>query len=67
MLFSCVNCEPMVMDLLPFDKYELERSPLTQYILENVKPIHCWQVSFLCIVYLEFMKFIGSEELVGQA
>ncbi|CAB3996114.1 Hypothetical predicted protein, partial [Paramuricea clavata] len=42
-LFSCVNCEPMVMDLLPFDKYELERSPLTQYILENVKPTHCWQ------------------------
>jgi hypothetical protein len=45
-LFSCVNCEPMVMDLLPFDKYELERSPLTQYILENVKPTHCWPVSF---------------------
>ncbi|XP_046852731.1 integrator complex subunit 6-like [Xenia sp. Carnegie-2017] len=42
-LFSCVNSEPMVMDLLPFDKYELERSPLTQYILENVKPTHCWQ------------------------
>ena len=42
----------MVMDLLPFDKYELERSPLTQYILENVKPTHCWQVGVLCIVYI---------------
>lgn len=45
----------MVMDLLPFDKYELERSPLTQYILENVKPTHCWQVGVLYIVYVELM------------
>ncbi|KAK2084030.1 Integrator complex subunit 6-like [Saguinus oedipus] len=33
--FSCLDCEPMVIDKLPFDKYELEPSPLTQYILER--------------------------------
>uniref|UniRef100_A0A8D2JWW5 VWFA domain-containing protein n=2 Tax=Boreoeutheria TaxID=1437010 RepID=A0A8D2JWW5_THEGE len=32
--FSCTDCEPMVIDKLPFDKYELEPSPLTQFILE---------------------------------
>lgn len=43
--FSCVDCEPMVIDKLPFDKYELEPSPLTQYILERKSPHTCWQVS----------------------
>ncbi|XP_044308631.1 integrator complex subunit 6-like isoform X1 [Varanus komodoensis] len=42
--FSCVDCEPMVIDKLPFDKYELEPSPLTQYILERKSPHACWQV-----------------------
>ncbi|XP_035767125.1 integrator complex subunit 6 isoform X1 [Neolamprologus brichardi] len=42
--FSCVDCEPMVIDKLPFDKYELEPSPLTQYILERKSPHMCWQV-----------------------
>ncbi|KAM9326579.1 integrator complex subunit 6-like [Gastrophryne carolinensis] len=42
--FSCVDCEPMVIDKLPFDKYELEPSPLTQYILERKSPQTCWQV-----------------------
>lgn len=42
--FSCVDCEPMVIDKLPFDKYELEPSPLTQYILERKAPHMCWQV-----------------------
>uniref|UniRef100_A0A8I3PXT0 Integrator complex subunit 6 like n=2 Tax=Canis lupus familiaris TaxID=9615 RepID=A0A8I3PXT0_CANLF len=42
--FSCVDCEPMVIDKLPFDKYELEPSPLTQYILERKSPHTCWQV-----------------------
>ncbi|XP_033705207.1 integrator complex subunit 6-like isoform X8 [Tursiops truncatus] len=41
--FSCVDCEPMVIDKLPFDKYELEPSPLTQYILERKSPHTCWQ------------------------
>ncbi|XP_036160941.1 integrator complex subunit 6-like isoform X7 [Myotis myotis] len=42
--FSCVDCEPMVIDKFPFDKYELEPSPLTQYILERKSPHTCWQV-----------------------
>ncbi|KAL4220725.1 Integrator complex subunit 6 [Mactra antiquata] len=42
--FSCTSCEPMVIDNLPFDKYELEPSPLTQYILERRQPNVCWQV-----------------------
>ncbi|XP_060595337.1 integrator complex subunit 6-like [Ruditapes philippinarum] len=42
--FSCNPCEPMVIDNLPFDKYELEPSPLTQYILERRQPNVCWQV-----------------------
>lgn len=43
--FSCVDCEPMVIDKLPFDKYELEPSPLTQYILERKSPHTCWCLS----------------------
>uniref|UniRef100_A0A8B9GXJ3 Integrator complex subunit 6 n=1 Tax=Astyanax mexicanus TaxID=7994 RepID=A0A8B9GXJ3_ASTMX len=42
--FSCVEAEPMVVDKVPFDKYELEPSPLTQYILERKSPHTCWQV-----------------------
>lgn len=45
--FSCVDCEPMVIDKLPFDKYELEPSPLTQYILERKSPHMCWQVGHI--------------------
>uniref|UniRef100_A0A8C4FF61 Integrator complex subunit 6 n=1 Tax=Dicentrarchus labrax TaxID=13489 RepID=A0A8C4FF61_DICLA len=37
----------MVIDKVPFDKYELEPSPLTQYILERKSPHTCWQV-FVC-------------------
>ena len=32
-----------VLDNLPFDKYELEPSPLTQFILEMRQPTVCWQ------------------------
>ncbi|KAL2077182.1 hypothetical protein ACEWY4_026686 [Coilia grayii] len=46
--FSCVDCDPMVIDKLPFDKYELEPSPLTQYILERKSPHMCWQVFVNC-------------------
>ncbi|CAM4613775.1 unnamed protein product [Leuciscus chuanchicus] len=46
--FSCVDCEPMVIEKLPFDKYELEPSPLTQYILERKSPHMCWQVFVNC-------------------
>ncbi|GFR15491.1 integrator complex subunit 6 [Trichonephila clavata] len=42
--FSCGNSEPMVIDNLPFDKYELEPSPLTQYILSRKQPTVAWQV-----------------------
>uniref|UniRef100_H0UT48 Integrator complex subunit 6 n=1 Tax=Cavia porcellus TaxID=10141 RepID=H0UT48_CAVPO len=44
--FSCTDCEPMVIDKLPFDKYELEPSPLTQFILERKSPQTCWQDLF---------------------
>ncbi|CAH0560837.1 unnamed protein product [Brassicogethes aeneus] len=42
--FACSNAEPMVIENLPFDKYELEPSPLTQYILSRKQPKTCWQV-----------------------
>ncbi|CAL4058858.1 unnamed protein product, partial [Meganyctiphanes norvegica] len=42
--FTCTSQEPMVIDNLPFDKYELEPSPLTQYILSRRQPTTCWQV-----------------------
>lgn len=42
--FSCSPCDPMVIENLPFDKYELEPSPLTQYILERRQPNTCWQI-----------------------
>uniref|UniRef100_A0A672HPB3 Integrator complex subunit 6-like n=1 Tax=Salarias fasciatus TaxID=181472 RepID=A0A672HPB3_SALFA len=55
--FSCVDCEPMVIDKLPFDKYELEPSPLTQYILERKSPHMCWQV---------FVSNSGKQNDLGQ-
>lgn len=42
--FSCNACEPVVLENLPFDKYELEPSPLTQFILERRQPNVAWQV-----------------------
>ncbi|XP_046383317.1 integrator complex subunit 6 [Ischnura elegans] len=42
--FTCTSQEPMVIETLPFDKYELEPSPLTQYILLRKQPTVCWQV-----------------------
>ncbi|XP_065645085.1 integrator complex subunit 6 isoform X2 [Hydra vulgaris] len=42
--FQCKPCEAMIIDNLPFDKYELEPSPLTQYILERKQPNIAWQV-----------------------
>ncbi|XP_074598860.1 integrator complex subunit 6-like [Brevipalpus obovatus] len=41
--FTCANSDPMVIDNLPFDKYELETSPLTQYILSRKQPHVAWQ------------------------
>ncbi|KAM4555382.1 integrator complex subunit 6 isoform 1-T1 [Odontesthes bonariensis] len=55
--FSCGECEPMIIDKLPFDKYELEPSPLTQYILERKSPHMCWQV---------FVNSSGKQNDLGQ-
>lgn len=45
--FSCSSTEPHMLDSLPFDKYELESSPLTQYILSRKQPQIAWQV-YVC-------------------
>lgn len=42
--FTCTNSDPAVIDNLPFDKYELDPSPLTQYILSRKQPNIAWQV-----------------------
>ncbi|KAK7863354.1 hypothetical protein R5R35_004328 [Gryllus longicercus] len=42
--FTCTSQEPMVIESLPFDKYELEPSPMTQFILSRKQPTTCWQV-----------------------
>ncbi|XP_001605799.2 integrator complex subunit 6-B isoform X2 [Nasonia vitripennis] len=42
--FTCTSQEPLVIENLPFDKYELEPSPLTQFILARKQPTICWQV-----------------------
>lgn len=49
--FACSNSEPLVIENLPFDKYELEPSPLTQYILSRKQPKTCWQVSMKSNLY----------------
>uniref|UniRef100_A0A158R5X2 VWFA domain-containing protein n=1 Tax=Syphacia muris TaxID=451379 RepID=A0A158R5X2_9BILA len=41
--FRCEASEPLVCQDFPFDKYELEPSPLTQFILERKQPNVCWQ------------------------
>ena len=43
----------MVIDNMPFDKYELEPSPLTQYILERKQPYVAWQVKSLNFFFLK--------------
>lgn len=53
----------MVIDKLPFDKYELEPSPLTQYILERKSPHTCWQVPILTY-YPNVYTHSGIWELV---
>jgi len=50
--FSCTPCEPVVIENLPFDKYELEPSPLTQYILERRQPNVAWQVGSCTATFL---------------
>lgn len=40
----------MVIENLPFDKYEMEPSPLTQFILARKQPTVCWQVTLQIVV-----------------
>ena len=42
--FKCEPYELTIIDQLPFDKYELEPSHLTHYILERRQPNILWQV-----------------------
>ncbi|XP_067848725.1 integrator complex subunit 6 isoform X3 [Heptranchias perlo] len=58
--FSCVDCDPMVIDKLPFDKYELEPSPLTQYILERKAPHICWQPM------KKALRMMGAPNLIAE-
>ncbi|KHN74705.1 Integrator complex subunit 6-A [Toxocara canis] len=44
LMFRCDNSEPLVCQEFPFDKYELDHSPLSQFILERKQPNVCWQV-----------------------
>ena len=59
--FTCTNQEPMIIDNLPFDKYELEPSPLTLYILARKQPKTCWQV------YIQGSSKSGVGNVVGTA
>ncbi|MGH0158266.1 UNVERIFIED_CONTAM: hypothetical protein FKN15_035128 [Acipenser sinensis] len=58
--FSCIDSEPMVIDKLPFDKYELEPSPLTQYILERKSPHTCWQP------LKKALRMMGAPNLIAE-
>ncbi|XP_046651323.1 integrator complex subunit 6-like isoform X2 [Daphnia pulicaria] len=42
--YTCTNQNPMIIENLPFDKYEVEPCPLTQYILSRKQASTCWQV-----------------------
>lgn len=41
--FTCTNNEPKAIEQLPFDKYEIESCPLTNYILLRKQPQVAWQ------------------------
>lgn len=56
--FTCSSQEPMVIDNLPFDKYELEPSPLTQFILARKQPTICWQVCEYILVIFVITKLL---------
>lgn len=42
--FDTTDMSPMLVEKFPFDKYELEPSPLTQCILGKRNSNICWQV-----------------------
>lgn len=41
--FTCTNNDPMMIENLPFDKYEIESCQLTNYILLRKQPQIAWQ------------------------
>lgn len=45
----------MIIENLPFDKYEVEPCPLTQYILSRKQASTCWQVG-VAIYLIEFIR-----------
>jgi hypothetical protein len=72
--FTCTSQEPMVIENLPFDKYEMETTPLTQFILAHKQPTVYWQVTykimycslrFFYILYLYF-SFSASDPMVWK-
>ncbi|CAK8684006.1 integrator complex subunit 6-like [Clavelina lepadiformis] len=42
--FKCDDVEPILLTNFPYDKYELEPSPLTQVLLEKKNSNYCWPV-----------------------
>ncbi len=44
MWFDTKDLPPLLVENFPFDKYELEPSPLTQFILQRRNSNVCWQV-----------------------
>jgi len=59
--FTCTSQEPMVIENLPFDKYEMEPSPLTQFILARKQPTVCWQVNYknyVLVVNILYILFL---------
>jgi hypothetical protein len=66
--FQTIPCAP-VTDKFPFDKYELEPSPLTQYILERRQPTMAWPVCYIFIqieikiIYFFYVRFLFKVHL----
>ncbi len=57
--FKCEPSEPLIFEEIPFDKYELEPSPLTQFILERRQPNVAWQV-FIRFMHLTAYNLINK-------
>lgn len=61
--FDTTDLPPLLVENFPFDKYELEPSPLTQFILQKRNPSVCWQVGL--VVWCVYSRaFIGEETCV---
>ncbi|MEN2496320.1 MAG: Integrator complex subunit 6 [Marteilia pararefringens] len=52
--FVCKSLDAIHNDQFPFDKFELENSPLTEYIIKNVPPNKCWQLFITRDTYASF-------------